>query len=173
MMQPTITQPSPRSLIVTWEDPVPVLQQLARLPGIEGVRAIASGAVPRPPLGELLDLSIPLAEAGRVTFALTPGEVHYNPMGTVHGGIIATLLDSAMGMSVQSTLDAGVRYTTLEFKVNFIRRVTVDAGQVFAEGRVVHRGRTQAVAEARLIDAAERVYAISSSTLAILAECQA
>lgn len=169
MIQPTHVQPTSRSLTVTWEDPVPVLQHLAALPGIEGVRAIASGTVPRPPLGQLLDLSIPVVEEGRVTFAFTPGELHYNPLGTVHGGIIGTLLDSAMGMSVQSTLDAGVRYTTLEYKVNFLRPVTVDAGPVLAEGRVVHRGRTQAVAEARLIDGNGKVYAISSSTLAILA----
>ncbi len=169
MIQPTHVQPTSRSLTVTWEDPVPVLQHLAALPGIEGVRAIATGAVPRPPLGQLLDLSIPVVEEGRVTFAFTPGELHYNPLGTVHGGIIGTLLDSAMGMSVQSTLDAGVRYTTLEYKVNFLRPVTVDAGPVLAEGRVVHRGRTQAVAEARLIDGNGKVYAISSSTLAILA----
>lgn len=169
MIQLTHVQPTSRSLTVTWEDPVPVLQHLAALPGIEGVRAIATGAVPRPPLGQLLDLSIPVVEEGRVTFAFTPGELHYNPLGTVHGGIIGTLLDSAMGMSVQSTLDAGVRYTTLEYKVNFLRPVTVDAGPVLAEGRVVHRGRTQAVAEARLIDGNGKVYAISSSTLAILA----
>ncbi len=168
MMQRTHAQPTTRSLTVTWEDPAPVLQHLAALPGIEGVRAIATGALPRPPLGQLLDLSIPVVEEGRVTFAFTPGELHYNPLGTVHGGIIGTLLDSAMGMSVQTTMDAGARYTTLEYKVNFLRPVTVTVGEVRAEGRVIHRGRTQAVAEAQLVDRNGKVYAVSSSTVAIL-----
>lgn len=169
MIQVAAPTPTTRSLTVTWEDPVPVLQRLVGLPGIESVRAIATGAVPRPPLGELLDLSIPVVEEGHVTFAFTPGELHYNPLGTVHGGIIGTLLDSAMGMSVQTTLDAGVGYTTLEYKVNFLRPVTIAVGEVRAEGRVIHRGRTQSVAEARLIDGNGKVYAVSSSTLAILA----
>lgn len=165
-----LTEPltSLRSLTVTWQDPEPTLQQLARLPGIESVRALSTGAVPRPPLGELLGLSIPVVEPGRVTFAFTPTEVHYNPIGTVHGGIIGTLLDSAMGMSVQSLLEAGTRYTTLEYKVNFLRPLTTATGEVRAEGSVIHRGRTQAVAEAKLVDAGGKVYAIGSSTLAII-----
>ncbi len=168
MTQLTDSLAALRSLTVTWEDPEPTLRRLSGLSGIEGVRAISTGTVPRPPLGELLGLSIPVVEPGRVTFAFTPTEVHYNPIGTVHGGVIGTLLDSAMGMSVQSLLEAGVRYTTLEYKVNFLRPLTTSVGEVRAEGSVIHRGRTQAVAEAKLIDGNGKVYAVGSSTLAII-----
>jgi len=84
-------------------------------------------------------------------FAVTPQEFHYNPIGVVHGGLAATLLDSAMGCAVHSTLPAGVGYTTLEFKVNFARAITGDTGRVVCEGNLIHRGRTVATAEGRVI----------------------
>ena len=103
-------------------------------------------------------------EHGRVTMALEPGEHHYNPLGTVHGGMIAILLDSVMGCAVHSTLPAGRGYTTLEFKMNFLRPVNDRTGLMTAAGNVVHAGRQSAVAEGRLTDAQGKLYATASTT---------
>jgi uncharacterized protein (TIGR00369 family) len=141
---------------------------MATMAGIDYIRATQSGNLEPVAFARLLGLAIPFAEPGRVTFSYTPEELWLNPMGTLHGGIIGTLLDSAMGMSVQSTLPAGTGFTTLEYKVNFMRPVLESTGQVFAEGKVLHTGRTQAVVEARLVDAAGKLYALATSTCAIL-----
>ena len=103
-------------------------------------------------------MGLELVEAGegRAVFAVTPEEFHYNPIGVVHGGLAATLIDSATGCAVQSTLEPGVAYTSLEVKVNFARAITRDTGRLVCEGTVVHRGRTIATAEARLVAEATR-----------------
>ncbi len=160
--------PPARSLSFTWTDPQPNREFLSSLAGLESIRAIQSGAVSPTPFAQVMGLSIPHAERGRVTFAFTPSELWQNPMGTLHGGAIGTLLDSAMGMAVLSTLDQGVSFTTLEYKVNFLRPVFPSTGEVYAEGVVIHEGKSQAVVEARLMDAAGKVYAIANSTCAIL-----
>jgi uncharacterized protein (TIGR00369 family) len=97
-----------------------------------------------------------------------PSEYHYNPAGVVHGGMAATLLDSAMGIAVLSSLPAGMIFTTLELKVNFLRAMTTTTGEVRAEGNVVHLGRTTAVVEARLTDATGKLLATASSTCLIM-----
>jgi uncharacterized protein (TIGR00369 family) len=119
---------------------------------------------------ELLGMRIAEVEEGRVVFALDPAEYHYNPMGSVHGGILATLLDSAMGSAVQSLAPAGVGYTTLEFKVNFVRSVTEVTGTVYAEGRIIHRGKRTAIAEGRLVDATGTLYANATTTCLLLGQ---
>src|SRR5437764_9228130 len=96
---------------------------------------------------------------GRAVFVAEPAEYHYNPLGVVHGGLAATLLDSAMGCAVHSTLPAGRGYTTLEIKVNLVRAVTAAVGPLRAEARIVHAGRQAATAEARLVDGAGKLYA--------------
>ncbi|MGE0601341.1 MAG: PaaI family thioesterase [Dehalococcoidia bacterium] len=161
-------EPTRRSLQFNWSDPLPTREFLQSLPGLESIRAIQSGQVPPMPFAQVMGLSIPYAERGRVTFAFTPTELWQNPMGTLHGGAIGTLLDSAMGMAVLSTLDQGVSFTTLEYKVNFLRPVFPSTGEVYAEGTIAHEGKTQAVVEARLTDANGKVYAIANSTCAIL-----
>ena len=113
---------------------------------------------------ELLDFRLCAVEAGRVAFEGRPAAGHYNPIGTVHGGWAATLLDSAMGCAVHSVLEAGVAYTTLEFKINLVRPITAATGPVRAEGTLVHRGRRTATSEARLTDAAGRLLAHGSCT---------
>jgi uncharacterized protein (TIGR00369 family) len=105
---------------------------------------------------------------GRVVFAGEPAEYHYNPLGTVHGGVMATLLDSALGCAVQSLLPAGTTYTTLELKVNYLRPVTVKTGPIYAEGKIIHLGGRIATAEARLTDAAGKLYAHGTTTCIIL-----
>lgn len=157
-----------RSLSFAWEDPNPSRTALRAMSGLESIRAIQKGDVPPMPFAQLMGLSIPHAERGRVTFAFKPSELWENPMGTLHGGAIGTLLDSAMGMAVLSTLDQGVSFTTLEYKVNFLRPVLATTGEVYAEGVVLHSGKSQAVVEARLLDADGKLHALASSTCAIL-----
>ena len=127
-----------RSRVVTWEDPVASWKAASGLGGIEVLRAIEGGALPPPPVARLLGFEVDQVSEGLVTFAFEPAEFHYNPLGTVHGGIVTTVLDSAMGCAVHSRLRAGLSYTTLELKVNFLKPVRVTTGRVRGEGKVVH-----------------------------------
>jgi uncharacterized protein (TIGR00369 family) len=140
----------PRERTVTWEDPVASATRGAGLSGLEYLNRIAAGEIPPPPIAVLLGFELETVEEGRAVFAVTPGEFHYNPIGVVHGGLAATLLDSAMGCAVHSTLPAGTAYTTLEFKVNFARAITGDTGRIVCEATLIHRGRTVATAEGRV-----------------------
>jgi uncharacterized protein (TIGR00369 family) len=138
--------------------------------GLELLRAIASGDVPGAPIAELMGMEPIEAEEGRVVFAAVPGPEHYNPIGSVHGGFAATLLDSAMGCAVHSTLAEGVGYTTLEMKVNFTRPISSDTGRVLCEGRLLHRGRRVATAEGSLIaEESGKLLAHGSTTCLIFA----
>src|SRR3954451_20673405 len=140
----------PRERTVTWEDPVASAARGAGLAGIDYLNMIAAGEVPPPPIAVLLGFELVEVEEGRAVFAVTPGEFHYNPIGVVHGGLAATLLDSAMGCAVHSTLPAGAAYTTLEVNVNFARAITGDTGRVLCAATLIHRGRTVATAEGRI-----------------------
>lgn len=111
-----------------------------------------------------MDFTLDEVEHGRAVFSLLPGEEHYNPIGSVHGGIFATLLDSAAGCAVQSTLPRGTGYTSLDLTVKFLRPVTVETGRVRAVGRVVSSGRRTALAEAQLFDTADRLLAHATSS---------
>jgi uncharacterized protein (TIGR00369 family) len=139
--------------VITWEDPVAASDQARALGGLEHMNALKSGALPPPPIVATLGLELVEAEEGRAVFAAEPAEYHYNPIGVVHGGLAATLLDSATGCAVETTLGPGVAYTTLELKVNFVRPMTRDTGRVVCEGKVLHRGGTIATAEGRLVAA--------------------
>jgi len=145
-----VTKPTTRSRTVAWEDPVAVADGRLDLAGLDFLVAMKEGRLPPPPMAVLMGFELDEVEHGRAVFAVTPEEFHYNPIGVVHGGLAATLVDSATGCAVHSTLEAGVAYTSLEVKVNFARPITRDTGRVRCEGTVVHRGRTIATAEARL-----------------------
>jgi uncharacterized protein (TIGR00369 family) len=121
--------------------------------GLEHLEAIRDGVLPPPPIAQLLGFDLVELGLGRATFAVEPGEQHYNPIGVVHGGLAATLLDSAMGCAVQTTLDAGVSYTTLDLNCTFVRPMTIDTGKVLCEGTVVHKGTRVATAEGRVFSA--------------------
>jgi uncharacterized protein (TIGR00369 family) len=136
--------------------------------GLEAMHAIVAGDAPAPPIAELVGFDLVEVGEGRASFELDPAERHYNPLGTVHGGIAATLLDSAMGVAVHTTLREGQTYTTLELKVNYVRAITESTGRVIAEGSVIHRGGRVATAEARLTDAAGRLLAHGTSTCLIM-----
>jgi len=137
--------------------------------GLELLQGIQTGAVPPPGFAVLLDLTLESVEEGRVTFALEPGETHLNPLGTVHGGLLATMLDSAMGCAVQSVLPADRSYTTLQLDVKYVRAPPVGRGRIVAEGTVVHAGRRTATAEGRVLDAEGRLCAHATTTCLVLA----
>ena len=136
--------------------------------GLEAMHAIVAGELPGPPIAELVGFDLVEVGEGRASFELDPAERHYNPLGTVHGGIAATLLDSAMGCAVHTTLNDGEAYTTLELKVNYVRAITEQTGRIAATGTVIHRGGRVATAEARLTDADERLLAHGTSTCLIM-----
>jgi uncharacterized protein (TIGR00369 family) len=140
-----------RERTIAWQDPVVAASSARSLSGLEYMGAIASGEIPPPPIAVLLGFELVEVEEGRAVFAVTPEEFHYNPIGVVHGGLAATLLDSAMGCAVHSTLPAGTGYTTLEVKVNFARPITRETGRVRCEGTLIHGGRSVATADGRVI----------------------
>jgi uncharacterized protein (TIGR00369 family) len=140
-----------RTRTTTWQDPAPGLARASEMTGLEYVRAIFEGRLPHPPMAATMGFSGSEAEVGRAVFRSEPAEFLYNPIGVVHGGFAMTLLDSALGCAVHTTLARGERYTTLETKVNFVRPITLETGRVRCEATVVHRGRRVATAEARLI----------------------
>jgi uncharacterized protein (TIGR00369 family) len=135
--------------------------------GLGFLKAIIDGTLPQPPIAELIGFHLAEAENGRAVFEGLPEFRHYNPIGSVHGGIAATLLDSALGCAIFSTLHKGDTWTTLELKLNFVRPMTKDTGPVRAEGRVIHRGRTVATSEGDLKDRAGKLYAHATTTCMI------
>ncbi len=137
---------------------------MASMPGIDFVRAIFDGKLPAPPIMQSIEPFDSTAEPGVVVMHSIPGFRHYNPIGSVHGGYAATLLDSAMGLAVHSMLPVGTGYTTLEFKVSFIKGMTKDSGPVRTEGRTLNVGRRAATAEARMTDSKGRLLAHATTT---------
>jgi uncharacterized protein (TIGR00369 family) len=135
---------------VEWEDPRELASEASGMAGLEFMRLVADGTRPPPPIARLLDMSIVEVGPGRAVFAMEPAEWMYNPIGSVHGGVAATILDSCMGCAVHTTLPAGVGYTTTDLQVRYLRSMRAGGGRVLAEGRVVHAGRRTATAEGRL-----------------------
>ena len=150
-------------------DPVALAARGRELSGIEYVRQIFDGELPPPPISQLMGFHGVEFEHGRAVFEMTPGPEHYNPIGSVHGGIALTLLDSAMGCAVHTTLPAGVGYTTLEVKTNFVRPITAETGVIRCEGTVIHGGSRIATAEGKLVDAAGKLLAHGTTTCLIFA----
>lgn len=142
-------------------------EELAKLSGIEFLQRIIDGLYPAPSMGARLNFGLSEVSEGRAVFRGMPGPRHLNPMGTVHGGWAAAVLDSALGCAVHTLLGPGEAYTTVEFKVNLTRPVTVKTGEVVCEGRVVHRGRTLAVSEARLEDSQGKLLAFGTETCSL------
>ncbi len=158
-----------RSLTISWEDPLSGLPQRKRMSGREYLELIKRGEAPPPPIALLMDIDLVEVGEGRATFEGHPAEQHYNPIGVVHGGYVATLLDSAMGCAVETLQSAGTGYTTLELKVNFTRPLTTETGRVLAEGVVVHAGSRVATAEGRVFSAETgKLLAHGTSTLLVL-----
>jgi uncharacterized protein (TIGR00369 family) len=147
-----------RSLEFVWQDPLASAADGAAMSGLEYMKAIAAAEIPPAPIAVLLDMGpVEIAE-GKVTFSGKPGEEHYNPIGIVHGGYAATVLDSAIGCAVHTTLPQGEVYASLGLEVKYLRAITRDTGVIRCSAEVTYRGRKQATAEARL-------YAESNSKL--------
>jgi len=159
--------PNSRTRTVTWEDPRALAKSAAGLSGLEYLQKIISGEFPPPPIGVLMNFRIAELSEGHAVFLVTPAEFHYNPIGVVHGGVAATLLDSAMGCAIHSTLPAGATYTTLEIKVNYIRAMSSETGPVRCEANAIHVGGRTATAEGKIIDEQGKLYAHGTTTCVI------
>jgi uncharacterized protein (TIGR00369 family) len=150
-----------------WKDPMEGAKKALSMAGLEYFDAMNAGELPLPPILNTLDFELESIEKGKAVFAFEPQEFHYNPIGTVHGGVISAILDSAMGCSVHSLLPAGTGYTTLELKVNFLKPITIKTGQLRAVGKVIHLGGRTALVEAQLIDGHNVIFAHGISTCMI------
>jgi uncharacterized protein (TIGR00369 family) len=159
--------PVDRSRTIRWEDPMIGAARAATMPGIDYLQAMIDGEIPPPPIISLMDMTLTAVTRGSATFTCQPGESHYNPIGAVHGGFVCTVLDSAAGCAVQTTLPAGTGYTSLEIKVSYLRAVSASTGPLTAVGTVVKPGSRVAFAEAVVTDSEGRVVATASSTLLV------
>jgi uncharacterized protein (TIGR00369 family) len=158
----------PRSKTATWYDPAATVALGAGLSGLEFMRALAEGRIPPPPIARLLGMSITKVDVGLVEFECTPDESVYNPIGMVHGGLMATMADSAAGCAVHTTLAAGVGYSSIDITVNFLRSVTLASGTLVATGRVVKPGRRVATAAVEIVDGAGKLVGTASSSCLIM-----
>ena len=149
---------------VSWQDPMVGAALALDMSGLDYLRAIADGRIAPPPIAVLLGMGVADVEPGRVTFSLEVGEHLYNPIGSVHGGIFCTLLDSAMGCAVHSTLGRGQAYTTLELKVNLVKALTVTTPSVVATGQVISTGRRVATASGQITGPDGTLYAHATTT---------
>jgi uncharacterized protein (TIGR00369 family) len=143
------------------------IDQVRSLDGLALMTGIMEGRFPAPPVAKALGFWMTRVELGDVTFDYEPVFDHYNPLGSVHGGIAATLLDSVMGCCIHTTLKAGFGYTTLEIKVNYVRAMTDKTGPVKAEGKIINVGSRIATSEGRLVDAAGKLLAHGTTTCLI------
>ena len=146
----------------------PASTEVAALSGLEVMQRIATGELPPPPIAALLGMEIEEVGDGFATFTLEPDSRMLNPIGSVHGGIAATLLDSCMGCAVHTTLGPGLGYTTAQLNLHYLRSMQPGMGRVRAIGTVLHRGRKQSTAEARLLDSNGRLLAHGTTTCLIL-----
>jgi uncharacterized protein (TIGR00369 family) len=157
-----------RERMYSWGNPLEGVELSKNLSGLDYLLAIKRGELPASPLMNTLDFSIGELEEGKASFYFEPQEFHYNPNGSVHGGVITAILDSAMGCALHSLLPKGMVYTTLELKVNFLKMVRSGTGILTATGKIIHLGSKTALLEASLTDANGKKYAYGVSTCMLL-----
>ena len=158
-----------RTRTFSWSDPWGIADVARDLAGIDLLRAMIDGRLPKPPIADLIDASLIAVGEGTATFALEPAEWMYNPIGSVHGGIAATLLDSCMGCAVHTLLPAGVGYTTTDLQIRFVRGMSETTGRVLATGRVIHPGRRLMTVEARMtVEDGDRLVAHGTGACIVL-----
>ena len=143
------------------------VDQQKGMTGLEFVQGLADGTLPLNTMAKTIGYEITEAEHGRVVVMAEPQEIHLNPAGTVHGGLAATMLDSCMGLAIQSTLEKGIASTTVEFKISFVRPITPETGLIKAEGMVINRGRRVGTAEGRVTDSKGRLLVHGTTTCLI------
>jgi uncharacterized protein (TIGR00369 family) len=153
-----------RSRKFSWVDPHPALDVVRKVSGLEYIRMVMRGEVPPAPVCELVGFRIVLAEPSEIGIEFEPAEYHYNVVGSVHGGITCTLLDSAMSIAVHTALPADHGFATLQLNTHFVRPITVRTGLTRCEGKVTHSGARIATAEGRLVDANGKLYAHGTAT---------
>jgi uncharacterized protein (TIGR00369 family) len=159
---------SDRTRTYSWDDPFDFIAGALHLTGFEAMQKMAAGELPQPPIGRTLGFRLAEVEHGRAVFEAEPAEYHYNPIGTVHAGLAATLLDSAMGCALVTTLPPATRWTTLELKASFTRAITAETGVVRSIGTILNRGRRVVTTEARLEDSDGGLLAHATSTILVL-----
>ncbi len=157
----------PRTRTVEWHDPMITAAGALERSGLATMEAIRDGVLPPPPIAKLMQMGVTALEEGRVEFTCDLDESVYNPIGVVHGGLVCTMLDTVAGCAVHTTLPAGVGYTSIELKVNYLRAVHASSGPLTAIGRVVKPGRRVAFADGEVLDAAGRTVATASSSLLV------
>jgi uncharacterized protein (TIGR00369 family) len=157
-----------RTRTFSWDDPLTGAQAAMEMTGLDYLRAMQAGALPAPPLLHTLNMRLESVESGVVIFSMMPAEFHYNPIGSVHGGVYSTLLDSAAGCAVHSLLPAGTGYTSQDLSVRFLGAMRVDTGVVRCTGTVRHLGRRTALAEASLTTEAGKLLATATSSCLII-----
>lgn len=156
-----------RQRIVEWQDPAPGVAVMPTLSGLDYLRAMIDGVLPPPPIASLMDMRLVEAAPGTATFVCEPDESHYNPIGTVHGGLVCTLLDSVLGCAVQTTLPQGQGYTSIEIKVNYLRPVLAGSGPLTCVGTVTKPGNRVAFADGVVTDASGKVVATATGSLLV------
>jgi uncharacterized protein (TIGR00369 family) len=157
-----------RTRTYEWDDPSIVARAAGERSGLEVMRALLAGELPTPPIAHTLGFRLVEVDRGRAVFEVRAAEYMYNPIGSVHGGVYATLLDSAAGCAVHTMLPAGTRYTSLDLSVKFLRAMTSESGTVRCIGSVIHLGSRTALAEARMVDESDRLLATATSTCLVL-----
>jgi uncharacterized protein (TIGR00369 family) len=163
----TSTDAPVRSRTVTWQDPLALAGAGRGEAGLDFLQRMVDGELPPPPIANLLGMSLVSVSPGSATFAVAPEESMFNPIGAVHGGIVCTLLDSALGCALHSTLPAGKGYTSVEIKVSYLKAVRLSSGLLTATGRVVRAGSRVGFTEGEVTDASGAVVATASSTLLV------
>jgi uncharacterized protein (TIGR00369 family) len=158
----------PRSRVITWHDPSPTIVAGATMSGVEFLRAIQDGRLAPPPMASIFGFVITDVEVGRVGFECTPDESAYNPIGVVHGGLVCTLADTVVACAVQTTLDPGTAFTSIDLNVSYLRPVTTDSGVLRAIGTVTKPGRRVAYASAEIRDGRNKLVATATSSLLIM-----
>lgn len=156
-----------RERLIKWEDPRIAAKQGSQMRGLDYLQAITAGKIAPPPIMYLTGIIFAEVNEGEVILTMEPNESHYNPIGTVHGGIIATICDSAASCAVHTVLPLGMAYTTLELKTNYVRPVMMKTGMMHCVGTVIHSGRRVATSEARLMDMEGKLYAHAIATCMI------
>ena len=157
-----------RSRVIEWKDPVPPGKAAFGMDGMTYLTALLDGEIPPPPITAVMNMTLQSIEKGRAVFTLTPDESLYNPIGAVHGGAICTILDSAAGCAVHSTLEPGWAYTSIDLNVTYLRPVTLSTGRVVATGTVVKGGKRVSYASGEVRDAAGALIATATGSLLMM-----
>ncbi|WP_072804976.1 PaaI family thioesterase [Rhodococcoides yunnanense] len=164
-----ITEEHQRSQTFSWVSPMEVLQEAATMSGLEVMRAVASGELPPPPIAVLMQFAPVDVEVGKVVFQCTPSEAHYNPIGTVHGGLVCTFLDTVVGCAAHTTLPAGTGYTSIDLNVSYLRPVFATSGPLTGTGTVVKSGSRVIFTEGSVVDKDGKLVATATSSLLVIA----